>query len=175
MTALAAIDYERSLFSAPAGNWRDLRVPVGDNGHDRRDVFMTAWCNGAPGIGLARLSTLNQFDDVEVRREIDVALGTTIRNGFSDNHSLCHGDLGNVEFLLQAGQLLGDPQWPAHAYRHAANVVESVAHNEYACGTPSGVASPGLMTGMAGIGYELLRLADPERVPSVLMLEPPRL
>jgi lantibiotic modifying enzyme len=30
------------------------------------------------------------------------------------------------------------------------------------------------MTGLAGIGYGLLRLADPQSVPSVLTLEPPR-
>jgi lantibiotic modifying enzyme len=33
----------------------------------------------------------------------------------------------------------------------------------------------GLMTGLAGIGYGLLRLAAPEKVPSVLVLEPPKL
>ena len=42
------IAYERSVFSAEAGNWRDLRDPE----HVR---FPTAWCHGAPGIGLARL------------------------------------------------------------------------------------------------------------------------
>jgi class II lanthipeptide synthase len=30
------------------------------------------------------------------------------------------------------------------------------------------------MTGLAGIGYGLLRLASPAQVPSVLMLEGPR-
>jgi len=30
------------------------------------------------------------------------------------------------------------------------------------------------MTGLAGIGYGLLRLAEPKRVSSVLALEPPR-
>jgi lantibiotic modifying enzyme len=29
------------------------------------------------------------------------------------------------------------------------------------------------MTGLAGIGYELLRLAEPDKVPSVLTLAPP--
>jgi lantibiotic modifying enzyme len=29
------------------------------------------------------------------------------------------------------------------------------------------------MTGLAGIGLQLLRLADPELAPSVLVLEPP--
>ena len=37
------------------------------------------------------------------------------------------------------------------------------------------VESPGLMTGLAGIGYGLLRLAEPTRMPSVLVLEPPML
>jgi lantibiotic modifying enzyme len=31
------------------------------------------------------------------------------------------------------------------------------------------------MTGIAGIGYGLLRLAEPRRVPSVLVLAPPML
>jgi lantibiotic modifying enzyme len=31
-----------------------------------------------------------------------------------------------------------------------------------------------LMCGLAGIGYQLLRLADPDRIASVLLLEPPR-
>jgi lantibiotic modifying enzyme len=35
------------------------------------------------------------------------------------------------------------------------------------------VETPGLMTGVAGIGYGLLRLAAPLRVPSVLALAPP--
>jgi lantibiotic modifying enzyme len=38
------------------------------------------------------------------------------------------------------------------------------------CATPRGAESPGLMTGLAGIGYAFLRLAEPERVPSVMSL-----
>ena len=30
--------------------------------------------------------------------------------------------------------------------------------------------SPELMTGLAGIGYQLMRLAEPQRVPSLLTL-----
>lgn len=40
-------------------------------------------------------------------------------------------------------------------------------------GTPLAVETPGLLAGLAGIGYELLRRAEPELVPSVLALEPP--
>jgi len=168
-TALAALGHERSLFSPQARNWRDLRVPV-----PNEDSFMHAWCNGAPGIGLARLSTIDQLDGPEIRREIDIAVQTTLDQGFGRSHSLCHGDLGNLELLLQAGQVLDNERWGAEAYRLASPIVERVSTREYRCGTPLHVVSPGLMTGLAGIGYGLLRLAGPARVPSVLTLEPPR-
>ena len=41
------------------------------------------------------------------------------------------------------------------------------------CGTQTSLASPGMMIGLAGIGHGLLRLACPERIPSVLVLAPP--
>jgi lantibiotic modifying enzyme len=40
-------------------------------------------------------------------------------------------------------------------------------------GTPRGLESPGLLTGISGIGYQCLRLARPNLVPSVLMLAAP--
>jgi lantibiotic modifying enzyme len=38
---------------------------------------------------------------------------------------------------------------------------------------PRGAEPPGLMIGLAGVGYGLLRLAAPERVPAVLLLAGP--
>ena len=61
------------------------------------------------------------------------------------------------------------------ADRRAALILEEIDREGWLCGVPLGVESPGLMTGLAGIGYGLLRLAEPTRVPSVLVLEPPML
>jgi type 2 lantibiotic biosynthesis protein LanM len=176
-TALAAIEYERSLFVAEVGNWLDLRnftsqvIDQSDNKHS----CMTAWCHGAPGIGLARLLCLPHLSDRKILSEIDTALKTTIAHGFGSNHSLCHGDLGNLELLLQASLTLNDPQWKTQVYRHAAVILASINQHGWLCGVPLGVETPGLMTGLAGIGYELLRLAAPESIPSVLGIEPPQL
>ena len=85
---------------------------------------------------------------------------------------MCHGDLGNLELLLQASQVL-DHRWHTQVNRIAAIILESISRDGWLCGTPSGVESPGLMTGLAGIGYGLLRLAEPTRVPSILVLAPP--
>lgn len=173
--AIEAIAYERSLFSPVALNWPDLRefetaVRAGDRG---QVSFVTAWCHGAPGIGLARFQCLPYLDDSEIHSEIDLALKTTLTQGFGRNHSLCHGDLGNLELLLQASEILDEPQWHSQVERLAATILDSIARQGWLCGIPLEVESPGLMTGLAGIGFGLLRLAEPRRVPSVLVLASP--
>jgi len=171
---LAAIEYERSLYDPVQKNWPDFREdgsPVGVL-HDL-DPFMSAWCHGAAGVGLARLGTLDLLDDAAVRGEIAAALETTLARGFGKNHSLCHGDLGNVELFLLAARRLGDPSLEEKAYRIAGGILDSHANGGWRFGMPRGAEPPGLMIGLAGVGYGLLRLAAPERVPSVLLLEGP--
>jgi lantibiotic modifying enzyme len=58
--------------------------------------------------------------------------------------------------------------------RLSSAIVDTIATQGWLSGIPLGVESPGLMTGLAGIGYALLRLAVPTRVPSVLVLEAPK-
>jgi type 2 lantibiotic biosynthesis protein LanM len=181
-TALAALAYERSLFVPAQRNWADLRV-VPSQKSDPQEAntppvepdqnFMVAWCHGAPGIGLGRLGALEQLDDAKIREEIDIALKTTIQYGFAGNHSLCHGALGNIDLLLAAARLLNRPEDHEALERATALIVGSIEANGWVSGAPLGVETPGLMTGLAGIGYELLRLSEPDRVPCVLLLAPP--
>jgi type 2 lantibiotic biosynthesis protein LanM len=177
--ALSALEYDRSLFVPELDNWADLRVfPSEASGADPAagpaQKSMVAWCHGAPGIALARLAALDQLADTATRDEIDAALSATMRFGFAMNHSLCHGALGNLELLLTAAQLLGRPEDHDALERSAALVVASIEANGAFTGAPLGVETPGFMTGLAGMGYELLRLAEPGKVPSVLLLAPPR-
>jgi type 2 lantibiotic biosynthesis protein LanM len=173
--ALGGIAYERSLFSAEAGNWPDLRAPEshGNQIPAQTPFSMVAWCHGAPGIGLSRLLCRRLLDDPLFDQEIEIALRTTIASGFGSNHSLCHGDLGNLELVKTAAQAWPGSQWSRQAERMAAAILESIRRDGWLCGNPLAVESPGLMTGVAGIGYGLLRCAEPERVPSVLSLALP--
>jgi type 2 lantibiotic biosynthesis protein LanM len=165
--ALGALAHERSLFSEERRNWPDLR------GDQQAHKFKTAWCHGSTGIGLARLASLRRLDDEEVRREIATALEDTRAVGLGRDHSLCHGDLGSLELLLTAREVLGEAAGD-EVERQAAVVLEGIERHGWLSGVPLGVETPGLMVGLAGIGYALLRLAEPRRVPSVLVLEPPR-
>lgn len=162
--AHSAFEYERSLFSPNHGNWPDLRG--GSSGQ-----FAVAWCHGAPGIALSRLCAVGYLKDLRLTGEIEVALKTTLACGFGGNHTLCHGDLGNADILLQAAGVLGVPAWRDHANQIVSELLHDT--NNWVCGNPLGVESPGLMTGLAGIGYALLRFAEPTRIPSVLSLQPP--
>jgi lantibiotic modifying enzyme len=172
--ASEAIAYERTLFSPEEGNWRDLRglKPDADLRAILPDVFPVAWCNGAPGIGLGRLRM--GLSDPALRAEVEVAVAATSRAGFGYNHCLCHGDLGNLDLLLEAQRRGFAGVSRADVDRWGQAVVQGIQDRGWISGTPRGLESPGLLTGIAGIGYQCLRLARPDLVPSVLMLEPPR-
>lgn len=175
--ALEAMACERSLLVEASSNRPGLR----EQGSGARTVARTvarsgrpaAWSHGAAGIGLARIGSLPYADDPAIRAEIAAAIETIIRQGPGSNHSLGHGDAGNLELLLQASRAPGNRECEAHLRRLTAAMLESIGRHGWRCGTPSAVESPGLMTGLAGIGLQLLRLADPELVPSVLVLDPP--
>ncbi len=172
--ALEAMAYERSVYDAEEANWPDLREPEPPAPPPERARFMAAWCHGAPGIGLARLRLLRLMDGPAIHDEIEAALRTTLRRGFGSNQSLCHGDLGNLEVLAEASRRLPEGnRWRAEFDRQGAIVLERIEENGCCCGVPQGVETPSLFVGLAGIGYGLLRLADPELLPCTLLLDLP--
>lgn len=171
--AREAIAYERSVFSAAERNWPDFRAhqSASEENQDQQLRYAALWCHGAGGIALSRLAAVKHLDGPEIRADVENGLRTTLSEGFGYNHSLCHGDLGNIEVLLEAGNL--HPAWTRSAERKAGDVLAGIKEHGWLCGVPHEVESPGLMTGLAGIGYGLLRVACPDRIPSVLLLEGP--
>ena len=122
------------------------------------------WCSGDAGTALARLSA-------GVPADLEAYLRTAAERPVLADLSLCHGELGAVEPLVWLAER-DHPAVEAVRRRRAGLVLAAVQQYGPQCGTPRSVPSPGLLTGLAGIGYGLLRLAFAERVPSVLLLEP---
>ena len=89
------------------------------------------------------------------------------------NQTLCRGELGNLDLLLQAADTLGDPILRSRARQMARAILDDVDQHGWWLPVPLGVGAPGLMAGLAGMGYRLPPLADPARIPSVLLLELP--
>jgi lantibiotic modifying enzyme len=138
---------------------------------DGRPGFAFGWCHGAPGIGLARLGSLSAFDDEVVRTEIAAALGTTIGCEDEGPDHVCCGAMGRLETLTVAAGALDRPDLGALAATTASAVVRR-ARSSGAYRLPGalpGDLCPAFFTGISGIGYQLLRLVDPQRVPSVML------
>lgn len=131
-----------------------------------------SWCGGGPGVGLALLDAVDVTAVPWARAVVDRAVATIVDGGPLPNHSLCHGELGRLE-LLGVASRTGHATAVAHG-RHASMLLAAIERSGPRCGTPGEAASPGLLTGLAGIGHGLLRLGFPESVPSVMLLQPPR-
>lgn len=169
--ACEGINYERSVFVPEVGNWPDLRKHLQvEEGPSRS--YGVSWCHGAAGIGLARLGGLKVLDTPREQQEIDVALQTTLACGLPSVDNLCCGNFGRIEFLLSAAQHLQRPDLLQRARRYASILVHRANQDgnfHLLANLPRQANNPGLFQGRAGIGYELLRLAYPERLPSVLL------
>jgi lantibiotic modifying enzyme len=121
---------------------------------------------------MSRLRLPSEIAGVTVNAEIETAVATTLSGGFGGGSCLCHGDAGNLQLLIDAAVRCDRPEWKTAAHRIAANLLNASEQRGWICGTPGNIETPGLMLGLAGVGYSLLRLARPS-IPSLLMLERP--
>ncbi|MGH3377479.1 MAG: type 2 lanthipeptide synthetase LanM family protein [Actinoallomurus sp.] len=169
-----AFAYEARHFDETQQDWYDLRHSPGGTVRDGHH-FANAWCNGAAGIGLSRIASWAALgkDDELLLREAHQALAATMRN-FPRlmNDTLCHGRTGNAELFLRFAVLRDEPAFQLEAnvqvqeqWRHLDD-----AENGITQGGPG--FFPGLMLGLSGFGMHFLRLAHPDRIPSVLLLDP---
>jgi type 2 lantibiotic biosynthesis protein LanM len=166
--AQEGIEYERSVFNTSVQNWPDFRI-LQQNGEVG---YMDTWCHGRIGIGLARLASWSIFPSVEVRQDIDIALSNCQKNGvfIQGTDHLCCGNVGRIELLTVAAQLLGDQQLLRSAQDGVAKMI-TIARSNSAYGfLPHFLStrfSSGFYSGSVGLGYQLLRVADPQLLPSI--------
>ncbi|MFJ6466858.1 type 2 lanthipeptide synthetase LanM family protein [Streptomyces sp. NPDC091387] len=119
-----------------------------------------SWTTGLPGIAAAT-AHLPGRGDLAARL---AALGD------GPDLSAGHGAFGALEALSVLANR-GDATASAALTRTAGRVLATVEAQQHRCATPDQVPSPGMLTGLTGIGYGLLRLYSPARVPSALLLE----
>jgi lantibiotic modifying enzyme len=157
--ALEGFAFERSLHDRRTGTWLDPR--------SGRPVEQAAWCHGAPGIALGRAGSVDALRDPEVRDDMEQALSVTEALPDVPRDHLCCGNIGRVEILNTAGRLLGRPELVRQARALAGRVLQRAADR----GLSLDASLSSLFRGAAGVGYSLLRLARPDRLPCLLLLE----
>jgi lantibiotic modifying enzyme len=135
-------------------------------------ISSTTWCNGLPGIAIALQQLLNESNSKpapEVRHVLD-----SLEFGLKEDDCLCHGNMGDLEALLNFYQL-----------DHTGHVKQLLNHKltqilerkrrigDYTFRMVEGYPTVGLFLGLSGIGYTLLRIYNQNQIPNVLNLSLP--
>lgn len=129
-----------------------------------------SWCRGTVGLGLGAIECKKYADNRKLDAYIDIAEKNVLKN-IPTNMCLCHGLSGDIELLIQLIRLNPSESLKEalnkrvnlliHFYKkyHCAILLETEKYKEYS-----------LFTGLAGIGYELLRIIYSD-VPNILIFE----
>jgi type 2 lantibiotic biosynthesis protein LanM len=166
--AIEGIDFERRAFVPEQNNWPDYRRAAT---RFESPMFCMAWCHGAPGIGLGRIAALDMMDTSDVRRDIEAALASTSGADLLPRDHLCCGNAGLMDTLCAAGERFPEGEWSRKARQLAARTMSRGSKaGGFSIGFQNRFFNPSLFQGTAGVGYQLLRLSDPARIPSVLLL-----
>lgn len=152
------LQWENQYFCESEKNWQDLR---------QRETrgFMTGWCSGAPGIGMARKRILAYSKNEKVaeicRRDIAFVCEKLKTAPPAKRDCLCCGSAAR----LMAATVLGNQ--PDKLYIQLENRLRTDTLRLYhAADTCDGAF--GLMQGLAGIGYALAMAGD-ERCGEMLL------
>lgn len=119
------------------------------------------WCNSEIGIALSYIKSCKILKIQQNQILIDKLDGISTQFGFGDNHSLCHGDSSFLELQQNISKM---------NFKQKLNIYfDDIYNNGLKCGNESKLNSMGLMTGIAGIGYQILHFQNPELVPNILL------
>ena len=147
----ALISWENSYFTIENGNWQDLRnVPeIG---------FMSGWCSGAPGIGMARKEMLGYINNKNLRslceKDIQLSKEFITKETPSKRDSLCCGSASR----LMAASRLGIQIDKTYESLFAAEKENRLRFIHPADTADINVS---LMQGLSGVAYALAMYGDP--------------
>lgn len=164
--AQAILKYETYKYDNERCNW----PYIGDN---NKAKWLTQWCHGAIGIGMARIALKKYFyfDAHELDKDIERAAVAAVNSWPYNTDGLCCGSSGNIIFLKEAGSLLLNENLVYLADRRLLGIIGSRQVNGgYKFGGLPERYNPGLFRGISGIGYTVLRKIDPS-LPNILAFD----
>jgi len=162
------IAFENSSFNPERCNWPRLHA-------DGDATWPCQWCHGATGIGLARIAMIRQGtlgSGVGIlTADVENAVRCANQQWPGSVDTLCCGTLGNIEFIHEAGYVLGhDDLRDLAAQRLMAVLENATLTGQYRWDVSKNKFNLGLFRGLAGVGYTLLRQTDGS-LPNILVWE----
>lgn len=165
------VEYENSLYSEKNNNWTDLRKFSEEDQNRDQPI---AWCHGAAGILLSRLTLYNAIKNSgetalfqQVIKDISLAKNKLIEDGLHAGFCLCHGNMGNLLILKRYAEIFDDKQVRSICDSRFEQILEFLNDQNV---LPTELYNPGFMTGLSGIAYALLKYTMPE-LPLIIGVE----
>ncbi|MBX5320273.1 type 2 lantipeptide synthetase LanM [Staphylococcus caprae] len=149
------INYNKSHY-----NWYSKHI----NGYN------DSWCHGSAGIFLSR-AIINQNISPSIDyvvEDLNNAFNSLLLRNKTFNYSLCHGEIGIIDIMLFIKEI--NPKFKKHDLSEEIDksIYGLYRHLNQIKGDLNMI---GLMGGITGIAYGLLRIINPKEVPSILSLQ----
>ncbi|MEB6613501.1 type 2 lanthipeptide synthetase LanM family protein [Staphylococcus pasteuri] len=135
---------------------------------DHTNNYTTTWCHGSSGILLSRFIVKNNIcHKINTENDINNALISIFNRKITPNYSLCHGELGNLDILLyiKENDKLCNHKISKEIERSISNLEKNLTNIR------GDINTIGLMGGITGLAYGLLRILQPGSIPSINSLE----
>lgn len=163
-TVMELLHIENGFYVKDSRKWLDLR-------ENKHALAANYWCHGSYGILLARAHI--GFLMPNIPRElllVDRLLEDVSKEQEEPiGHSMCHGELGNRNVLMDVRSLVPGLK-PVDSEKRIE--IKRVPEQLWMTGMHPDIESLGLFTGLSGIALGLLRFIDP-KIPSILSLDIP--
>lgn len=143
------LNYQRNLYNSENNNWKTTHL---------KELYSNGWCHGAPGILLNRIIMKEcNYEDNFIDDEIKKSLNATTKNGFGNNPTYCHGDLGNIEIIKAASVVLKNKELRNRCNNTYVELFDTILSDKWNNNIFRNTESLGIMIGLSGWGYSILR------------------
>lgn len=156
------IEKENTYYRTSENNWIDLRD---------ENLHLSYWCYGAAGIALTRvkIQELLGTDNNTINNDLLNGIENILQYKCSSS-SICHGSFGNIDILLEIGNIKKMDKLIKLSKELANTELEYIEDNGITLGDNSYLVDYSFMQGVSGIGYSLVRLTN-HKYPSILALD----
>ncbi|EFI65091.1 lantibiotic modifying enzyme [Bacillus cereus SJ1] len=130
------------------------------------------WQNGLVGIGLSRIKLKGLDSNLQVDHDIELVLDGVMNSLYSKDDTLSCGNSGTGELFLSLFEQTKKKEYLDMAKAICGKMIEeSRISFEYQTKSLPGLELIGLYSGLAGIGYQFLRILDVEDIASIATLD----
>ncbi|MDD4565947.1 MAG: type 2 lanthipeptide synthetase LanM [Eubacteriales bacterium] len=134
-----------------------------------RGINIGSICMGTAGPGVLYMSMSDNPEDIGCPN-IDFVLQQIQQYPPDYGDSLCCGNSGRLDFMIEASVKLHKPELLKEANRimhWMINRKDATGHFNIEGANAETISNPSLFQGLSGIGYEMLRCLSPEKIGSV--------